>query len=294
MPSSTARAERQAPLEGKARAVDKGAFLAAVVEVAGVDQDDVVETVAFPVVEHLRIAVQRHHGVVFLRIAVPDQHRQKVGDVRVGGVKVHHGIQDVGFTHAAVADGHREQLVAVQVSAGHGKVLSLAQRACGRQQAGDGAGEMAEQTVLFAKTLHHVLHTADAHFFQRRIEEHRGVETGCMVTDFGDDIGVAEHHQRRVRLGAGGETARVAGTLGGGHLQGQVAQCVGAEQRLVDSLVVATVGDGLLTGGDHRLVGVAGEFRPGFAEILDAFAEGGSGSKFFSRVRSHGAVLVVR
>ena len=58
---------------------------------------------------------------------------------------------DVRFTQSAVTDGHGEQGSGVEQGAGHGEVLALTERTGRREQAGDGAGEMAEQTVAFAE-----------------------------------------------------------------------------------------------------------------------------------------------
>ena len=70
--------------------------------------------------------------------------------------------------------------------------------------------EMAEQAVALAKPLLQMVHRVDAHRLQRTVQEHRAVKARGVVTDLGDDVGVAQHHQGRVRLRAGGEAARMA------------------------------------------------------------------------------------
>ena len=171
--------------------------------------------------------------MVFLAVAVPDQHRQEVGHLRISGIEMHHRIQNVRLAHAAVADGHREQRAGMQQRAGHGEMLALAERTGGREQTGNGAGQVAKQAMLLAEALAQLINCLDPHLFQRAVEEHRGIETGCVVADLGDDIGMAQHDQRGIGLGAGGESAGVAGRLRAADLQGQIAQCVGREQRLI-------------------------------------------------------------
>ena len=141
------------------------------------------------------VGQQRHHGMMFLAVAVPDQRRQEIGHVGIRGIKVHHGVQHIGLAHTAVADGYREQFSRMQQRARHRKMLALAQRAGRCQQAGNRAGQVAEQAVLLAEAGHHVGHGLDAHLFQRGIEEHRAVETRRMVADLRHDIGMAQHHQ---------------------------------------------------------------------------------------------------
>jgi hypothetical protein len=103
----------------------------------------------------------------------------------------------------------------------------------GREQAGNGAGEVAEQAVPLAEAVAHVLNGADAHFLQGAVQEHGRVETGGVMAHLGDDVGVAQHDQGRIGLGAGSEAAGMAGGLGAADLQGQVAQGVGRQQGLV-------------------------------------------------------------
>ena len=45
---------------------------------------------------------------------------------------------------------------------------------------------------------------------ERTVQEHGAVEPGRMMPDLGDDVGVAEHHQRGIGIGTTGESARVA------------------------------------------------------------------------------------
>ena len=157
---------------------------------------------------------------------------------------------------------------------GHGEVLALTQGAGGSEQAGDGAGEVAEQAVLLAEAGHHVIQGADAHLLQGGVQEHGAVETRRVVAHLGDDVGVAQHHQGGVGLGAGGEAAGVAGALGTTGLEGDVAQGIGHEQGLVGGRLVG-LGDATAVGDHRRVGGVAIKIGPGFAKILHALAEGG-------------------
>ena len=152
--------------------------------------------------------------MVLLAIAVPDQHRQEVRRLRVRGQKVHHGREGVGLAHAAVAQGHREELVRVEQGTGHGEVLPLTQGAGGGQDAGDGPGQVAEEPIALTEALAHLGHGVDAHGLKGRVQEHGAIEPGCVVAHLGDDIGVAEHDQGRMGLGAGGEAPGVARALG--------------------------------------------------------------------------------
>jgi hypothetical protein len=253
-------------------AVDVGARLVRVVEVFGVDQHHFLEAVAGPVGVHLLVRPGAAHGVVLLAVAIPDQRGQVVGDRRVGGVEVHHRIEDVRLAHAAVADGDREQRARMQQGAGHGEVLALAERTGRGQQAGDGAGQVAEQAVLLAEAGHHVADGADTHFLQRSIEEHGRVEARRVVADLGDDVGVAEHDQRRIGLGAGGEAARMAGSLAAADLQREIAQRVGHQQGLVGGRC-RIIGIGDRAGALAETAGAAAcsvEAGPGVGVMLDA------------------------
>ena len=205
--------EGQALAVGEAGGIHVGRLLAAVVEVLGVHQHHLLKAMAPPVGDHRLVGQAGDHGMVLLTVAVPDQGRQEVGHLGIGGVEVHHGVEHVGLAHAAVADGHREELVRVEQGASHGEVLALTQGARGGEQAGDGAGEVAEQAVLLAEAGHHVVQGADAHLLQGGVEEHGAVEARRVVAHLGDDVGVAQHHQGGVGLGAGGEAAGVAGAL---------------------------------------------------------------------------------
>jgi hypothetical protein len=118
---------------------------------------------------------------------------------------------DVGLAQTAVADGDREQLVAIEVGAGHRKMLALAQGAGGCQQAGNRARQVAQEAMALAESRAHVGHGMDAHVFQRGVEEHRRVEAGRVVADLGHHVAVAQQVQRGDRVGAGGEAAGVAG-----------------------------------------------------------------------------------
>ncbi len=167
--------------------------------------------------------------MVLLAIAVPDQHRQEVRRLRVGGEEVHHGREGVGLAHAAVAQGDGEELVRVEQGTGHGEVLSLTQGAGGGQDAGDGPGQVAEEALALTEALAHLAHGVDAHGLQGRVQEHGAIEPGGVVAHLGDDVGVPEHDQGRMGLGAGGEAAGVAGAFGATDLKGQIAQRIGAQ-----------------------------------------------------------------
>ena len=90
-----------------------------------------------------------------------------------------------------------------------------------------------------------------------------------MVADFGDDIGMAKHHECRVGIGAARKPARVAGLLAAADLEREVAQGVGGQQRLVDRGFV-DLGDALLALADHRGPAVFLESRHRRREVSDA------------------------
>ena len=268
--------KRQAPLVREARAVDVGSLLVGVVVLLGIDKDHFLETVTFPVTNHFIVAEIRHHRVMFLAVAVPDQHRQKIRHLRKSDVEVQHRIEHVRLAHAAVTDGHREQRARMQQRTAHGEVLALPERTGRRENARDGARQMAEQSMLLAEAVAHLLHAVDAHGLKRGVEEHGAVVAGRVMADLGDDIGVAEHHQCRVGIGAGGKAARMPGGLGTGDLQREVTQCVGHEQCLVCSAGVIRLADRLVAAGDDRGPRVLGKAGPRLAEMLDALAEPGN------------------
>ena len=261
--------------------------------VAGVDQVYLVEAVGAPVVGHARVVPQGHHAVVLLRIAVPHQHRQVVGDVRIRGGEVLERAHDVGLAEAAVADGDGEQLVAIQIGAGHGEMLALAQRTCGRQQARDRAREVAQEAVALAKARAHLGHGVDAHVFQRGVEEHRRIEAGRVVADLGHHVAVAQQMQRGDCVGAGGEAAGVAGGLAAGDLQRQVAQRVGGEQRLIDRGLAGGVRQRGLVRPQQRRGAQAVDFGEAVSEILDAFAKRREGLGGGLHLGAHGIPFTI-
>ena len=285
--------ERHARGEAEGGAVGVRRRIRGVGVLAGVDQEHFVEPMRAPVVGHARVVPQGHHAVVLLRITVPHQHRQVVGDVRVGGGEVLERAHDVGLAQAAVADGDGEQLVAIEIGAGHGEVLALAQGTRGRQEAGDRARQVAQQAVTLAVARAHVGNGMDAHVFQRGVEEHRRVEAGRMVADLGHHVAVAQQMQRGHRVGAGGEAARVAGRLAAGDLQGQVAQRVGGQQGLIDRRLAACVWQRGLVRPQERRGAEAVDFREAVGEILDAFAEGREGlGGLCQRVHGHSFFII--
>ena len=281
--------EGQATIQGEVGAVHVGPLLPGVVEGLGIHQDHLLEAVGTPVGDHALVVPGGDHGVVLLAVAVPDQHREEVGRVRKGRQEVHHGREGVGLPHAAVAHGHRKELVRVKQGTGHGEVLPLAQGAGGGEDAGNGPGQVAEQPLALAEALAHLGYRVDAHGLQGRIQEHGAVEAGGVVAHLGDDVGVAEHDQGRMGLGAGGEPARVAGPLGPAHLQGQVTQGVGTEQGLVDGGRVRAVGDGLGTLRDRGLSAQGLEVGPGGSKVVDTGTEVRGGGLVLGR-GAHGAV----
>ncbi len=272
-------------VEGRAVRVDRGVGLA---EIARVDQVDFVKAMRAPVGEHLLVRPQRHHAVVLLRIAVPHQHRQVVGDVGVGGGEVLERAHDVGLAEAAVTDCDREEFVAMQVGAGHGEMLALAERAGGSQQAGGRAGEVAQQAVALAEAGAHLGDGVDAHGFQRGIEEHCRIETRRVVADLGHHVAVAQEMQRGDGVGAGGEATGVTRGLAAGDLQREIAQRVGGEQGLVDGRVAGGVGQRGLAGSQERRGAQTVDLGETVGEILDAFAEGGHGLGGGLQLRAHG------
>lgn len=219
-------------------AVNIRARLPGVVEIFRVNQHNIAEVMCCPVVGHLLVIHQRHHRMVFLTETVPNQYRQEVGDIRVAGVEVLERRQDIRFAQTAITNSAREQLVTVEVSARHRKMLPLTQRTRWCEQARNRAGQMPQQTVTFTETRLQIYHGADAHVFQRAIEEHRAVEARRMMPDFRDDIGVPQHDQRRVSIGRTGETARMPGFLGSTKLQGRVTQRINDHAALENGLVV--------------------------------------------------------
>ena len=272
-------------VEGRAIRVDRdiGATI-----VARIDQMHRVEPMSAPVCGHLFVRPQRHHAVVLLRVAVPHQHRQVVGDVGIRGGEMLERAHDVGLAQPAVADGHREQLVAMQVSTRQREVLALAERTGGRQQAGDRTREVAEQAVALAEARAHVGDAVDAHGFQRGIEEHRRIEAGRVVADLGHHVAVAEQVQRGDGIGAGSEATGVAGGLGSGDLQREIAQRVSGEQGLVDGRVAGGVGQRGPAGSQERRRAQTVDLGETVGEILDAFAEGGHGLGGGLQLRAHG------
>jgi len=262
----------EAVRERKTRAVHVGARLVLVVAHFGIHQEHLLESMALPVTHHRLVVEIRHHRMVLLAVAVPDEHRQEVRDLRIGNVEMQHAVEHIGLAHAAVADRDRKQRAGMQQGAGHGEVLALSQRARGREDARDRAGQMTEQAVTLAKAFAQLGDGADAHGLERGVEKHGAVVARRVMADFGDDVGVPEHHQRAVGLGTGGKAAGMPRGLGTGNLQGQVTQRIGAEQGLVDRRRVRRVANRVFA-WCNRGPAMALEIRPGLAEILDSLHE---------------------
>jgi hypothetical protein len=155
----------------------------------------------------------------------------------------------------------------VQIGARHGEVLPLTERTGRRQQARDGAGQVPEQTVALAEALLQMGHGLDAHGLQRAVEEHRAVEARGVVAHLGDDVGVAEHGQRRIGVGTSWRSRRDGRT---------------PWTRTVAASCSAGIGDqpGLIDGGGVDLATVV--TWSAFALALVAFASYALGPGFGS------------
>jgi len=165
--------------------------------------------------------------VVFLRVTVPDQDRQEIGDFWIGGVEMLYAAHNIGFTQAAIADGERKKSVRMKQRRRHREVLTLPERPGGRRQAWDRPGQVSKQPARFTKAFAHVPHCVNSHLFQGSVQEHRAIEPRRMMARLGQNMGVAKHHHGCVDVGRAGEPARVAGGFSSGYLQRQVTQCIG-------------------------------------------------------------------